>query len=248
MPNCIIVGSGPGLGESIARLFGQKGYKIGLISRSESKLEEQVDRLTRDGIHVAYSTADAGNLAELKKAMEVLINSQGPCDVLIYNAAVMKTGRPLELSSQQIIKEFEINVLGAHLSARLVAPNMIDQGQGAILFTGGGLALEPYPEWSSLALGKAALKSLSLSLFKELKPKGVHVAVLAICGVIAKDSPFDPNIIAEEYWRVATAPEGIEDREIIFQPVGTDPFYNDPKRLHRQTTLPPAHVGKIAET
>ena len=242
MANCIIVGSGPGLSEAIAQLFGKRGHRVGLIARSGDKLKEQADRLSQKGIVVEWATANAGDPPEIEQALTAITASLGPCDVLIYNAAVMRPRPALDLTSSQMIEEFEVNVLGAHLSAKFVAPFMIEQGRGAILFTGGGLALEPYPEWCSLALGKAALRSLGLSLFKELKPKGVHVSVFAICGIVAKDGPFDPELIAEEYWRVGTDPKGVEDREVVFQPAGTDPFYNDPKRIHAGTTLPPIHV------
>jgi len=121
---------------------------------------------------------------------------------------------------------------------------MIEKGEGAILFTGGGLALEPFPEWTSLALGRAALRSLSLSLYKHLSPQGVHVSVLAICGIVEKGGAFDPDRIAEEYWRVATQHRGLEDREIIFQPPGTDLLYNDPTGIHAPTTILPHHASQ----
>lgn len=224
----------------------QRDYRVGLITRSGGKLKAQADRLAKDGIVVDWATADAGDLPKLQEAMTGLIASLGPCDVLIYHAAAMQSGSPLDLTADRMTKEFAVNVLGAHPAAKLVAPFMVAQGRGAILFTGGGLALEPYPEWTSLALGKAALRSLSLSLFKELKPKGVHVAILAICGIVAKDSPFAPSVIAKEYWRVATDPNGIKDREVVIEPKGTDPFYNDPTGLHVATPLAPAHVKSDA--
>jgi len=162
--------------------------------------------------------------------------------VLIYNAAVLHAAGPLEIATDDISDEFEVNVLGAHRAVKKLAPAMIEQGSGAILFTGGGLSLEPFPEWTSLALGKAALRSLAISLFKELSPKGVHVSVLAICGIVEPDGPFAPLRIAEEYWRVATDPKGVADREVIFQPAGTDPFYNDPDRRYLDVSVLPTHA------
>ena len=108
---------------------------------------------------------------------------------------------------------------------------MSERGQGAILFTGGGLALEPFAEWTSLALGKAALRSLAVSLFNELSPKGIHGAVLAICDIVKEVGPFDPDEIAKDYWRVATDPNRQANREVVFQPDGTDPFCNAPERV-----------------
>lgn len=247
MPTVLIIGAGPGVSAAIARRFGRDGYRIGLIARSAGRLAGQVANLNAAGIEAAGEAADAGDLPDLHAAVGRLTERLGPCDVLVYNASVMRPGGPLDVSADRLRDEFAVNLLGALQTAQQVAPGMVERGKGAILFTGGGLALEPYPEWTSLALGKAALRSLSLSLYKELAPKGVHVCVLAICGIVEPGGPFDPETIAETYHRVATAPRGLDDREVIIQPEGTNPYYNDPERRHAATTLPPHHIRDLQD-
>lgn len=243
MAHCIIIGAGPGLGQAIARRFGAEGHRIGLVARDPASLQSMAEGLSERGMTTASEAADAGNPDALTRAIDALEQRQGPCTTLVYNAAVLKAADPLTLSVARLRAEFDVNLVGGLVAAQAVAPAMMARGSGAILFTGGGLALEPYPEWSSLALGKAALRNLAFSLNKTLAPKGVQVAVIAICGIVAEGTPFDPNVIADEYWRLAQAPPGAHDRELIFQPEGTDPFYNDPQRAHRATTVTPAHVN-----
>ncbi len=242
MANCIVIGAGPGLGGAIARRFGAGGYQVGLIARSPDKLAEHYEELSAKGVAADWAAADAGDSGALEAAIEQLQQRMGACDVLIYNAAVLRSSMVLKLTLQELQQELSVNLFGAHQAVRQVAPGMITRGAGAILFTGGGLALEPYPEWASLALGKAALRSYSFSLFKELAPSGVHVSVIAVCGIVAVGGLFDPDRIAEEYWRLATRPEGMKDRELIIQPTGSDPFYNDPQRVHRATKIAPDHI------
>ncbi|WP_227288077.1 SDR family NAD(P)-dependent oxidoreductase [Boseongicola sp. H5] len=241
MPNCFIVGVGPGLSDAMARRFAAGGYAVGLVARGASHIRSLAEELSQDA-RSAWLCADAGDAEALVGALSDLEDRIGPPDVLIYNPSVMRAEGPLNLPIPTLRNEFEVNVIGALACAQHVAPGMKSRGRGTILFTGGGLALEPYPEWTSLALGKAALRSLSFSLFKDLAPHGVHVAVIAVCGIVEPGGPFDPGVVAEEYWRLTTAPEGLNDREIIFQPQGTDPFYNDPERRHEQTTVPPRDV------
>jgi len=242
-PSCVIVGAGPGMGKAIARRFGKNGYKVSLIGRTEETLSSIASKLEAEGISADWFAADAGDETGLKAALDAVKTRNGGCDVLIYNAAVLRADHPLDLSRAEIEAEFSVNVLGAHTCVGVVASNMIEKKRGAILFTGGGLALEPYPEWTSLALGKAALRNYSIALFKELSPKGIHVAVIEICGIVEKGGPFDPDLIAREYYRVATTPKGLVDREIVFQPEGADPYYNDAERQHLATT-PPRHVAR----
>lgn len=241
MKTCLVVGAGPGVSEAIARRFGSGGYAIGLIARTADALRQQCERLAAKGITAAYAVADAGKLDQLDAALDDLIARLGSCDVLIYNASVMLPGNPFDLSVERLMDEFKVNVLGAHRAAQRVAPAMVRASAGALLFTGGGLAFEPFPRWTSLAMGKAALRSFAISLFKELSPKGVHVSVLTICGIVQPGGPFDPDVIAEEYWRVATAARGVIDREVIFQSKGSDVFYNDPAQAHLETSLPPRY-------
>jgi NAD(P)-dependent dehydrogenase (short-subunit alcohol dehydrogenase family) len=228
MPNCILIGSGPGIGSAVARRFGGGGYRVGLIARSPENLADQTEHLQRLGISADWAVAYAGDGAALEQAMAELIGRMGRCDVLIYNAAVMRPESPLALSGERLMREFSVNVLGAHLAARMVAPGMVERGAGTILFTGGGLALEPFAQWTSLALGKAALRSLGFSLFKELAPKGVRVCVITICGIVKRGGPFDADLIARQYWHVATGPRGEVKREVVFQPDGADLSYNAP--------------------
>lgn len=242
MPTCLIIGVGPVMSQAIARRFALGGYDIGLIARSPDVIEPLSAELNGLDRQTVWATADAGEEMNLLDALATVEGQIGPTDVLIYNASVMRAASPLELTSVDLRNEFEVNVLGAFAASRAVAPAMIQKGKGVILFTGGGLALEPYPEWASLAAGKAALRSLSFSLFKELSPRGVHVAVIAICGIVENGGPFDPDRISEEYWRLATSPKGLDDRELIFQPAGSDPHYNDSERTHAATSVTPMHA------
>ena len=240
--SCIIVGAGPALGLALARRFGSAGHRVGLIARNADRLRRLTASLDADGVAADWRLADAADEQRLRRAIAELEEVCGPSDTLVYNAAVMRSAGPLTLTPQQLRSELDVNVVGGLVAAQTVAPGMVDRGRGAIIFTGGGLALEPYPEWAGLAMGKSALRSLSLSLYKELAPSNVHVAVIAICGIVAAGGPFDPQVIAETYWDLANQPPRTDRREIVFQPAGTDPFYNDPERKHRATTVTPAHV------
>ncbi len=239
----IIIGAGSGISRSVAELLGRAGHSIGLVSRDPTSLHKlKTDLHQRVDVDVHARAADASDPEQLQSAIAELVAQGGPCAGLIYNAAAMVPGGALDLDVETARKHFDVNVIGALVAAKAVAPAMIEAGHGTILFTGGGLALEPFPEWTSLALGKSALRSLALSLYKELAPVGVHVAVIAVCGIIEPGGPFDPNLVAKEYVRLIEKPGGVEDREVIVQPEGSDPLYNDPGRAHEETTLMPTHA------
>ncbi len=86
---------------------------------------------------------------------------------------------------------------------------MLDQGGGAIFFTGASASVKGYANSSSFAMGKFALRGLAQSMARELAPKNIHVAHFVIDGGIRSDtrqepadrpdSFLDPDAIAESY-------------------------------------------------
>jgi NAD(P)-dependent dehydrogenase (short-subunit alcohol dehydrogenase family) len=91
------------------------------------------------------------------------------------------------------------------------------RGRGTLLFTGGGLALAPKQGLASASLGKAALRSLALSLGEELAPAGIHAATVTICGFVQPGTPFAPSLIAQVFWDLHLQKNDPWDRERIIR-------------------------------
>ena len=227
---CAIVGVGPGIGLALARKFGGEGFEVAMMSRRAKALAQYATTLTESGVGAHAYPADAGDPASLAAAFKSIRETLGHPTVLVYNAAALHEGSPTSLTPETLIEEFGINVAGALVSVQQVVSEMRAAGTGTILFTGGGLSIEPYPAYASLALGKAALRSLGISLAKDLEEHGIHVATVTICGFVEAGSLFDPDAIAYEYWRLHAQAPGEWEREAIFQPSASDPDYNAPGR------------------
>ena len=239
---CTIVGAGPGLGVALAGRFLRGGCDVALVSRSPGRLE-QWRQAHPQPERVGLFAADAGSSESLGGAVEAIRSWRGETSILIYNAADMIPNQVASLDSALMAEAMRVDVGGALTCVQEVLPAMRKEGRGTILLTGGGLALEPYPEWGSLAAGKAALRSVGLSLFKELLPAGIHVAVVAVCGIVEPGGPFSPDLVAEQYWQLHKQPLDQAQRELVYLPKGADPYYNDPRRRHRGTSQPIRAVG-----
>ena len=74
----------------------------------------------------------------------------------------------------------------------------------------------------SKSLGKAALRSLGHSLFKELEPHGVQVSTVAIHGTMATGTPYDHDLVADAYWRLHMRPRGEWDPDFHFKADAAD--------------------------
>lgn len=108
----------------------------------------------------------------------------------------------------------QVDVASALHSVLQVLPGMKEQKSGTILFTGGGLAIYPMPEYTCVSIDKAALKALAVTLNAELKDDGIFTGIVTIMGNIAPGTEYDPADIAKEYWRLYTERK---DVEVIFR-------------------------------
>ncbi|MDQ3395516.1 MAG: SDR family NAD(P)-dependent oxidoreductase [Bacteroidota bacterium] len=206
---CVIVGVGPGMGMAIARRFAKEDFKVILVARRAEVLEKFENILAGEGYDVASYPADVSNFELLRSIFERIEEKHGNPSVLIYNASLFRQASPMELHPEDLINDLRVNVAGALVAAKKVIPFMKYQKSGTILFTGGGQAIDPFYEYCSLAIGKAGIRNLCFSLAAELKPFGIHVGTVTIMGSVQKGTRFDPNLIAEEFWKLHT--ESIEN-------------------------------------
>lgn len=194
MKTAVIIGAGPGIGLHTAEQFAKNGYQVALLARNADRLADSAKQLIQKGYTAKEFEVDTRSEEDLKLVMNQIHDTFGSIDAVVYNAVAATPGRPTTLSSADVIRDFEVNVLGALMSARFAAPFM---NTGSILLTGGGLALYPSADYASLAIGKAALRNLAYSLHEELADSSIYVGTLTIKGFVQEGTYFAPERIAE---------------------------------------------------
>ncbi|MDN3354846.1 SDR family NAD(P)-dependent oxidoreductase [Actinomadura sp. DC4] len=213
MAGAVVIGAGPGIGGSVARRFAREGLPIALIARDAGKLAGLAAALSPFGVPVVTPTADSGDETELVAALDAAAGELGPPDVVVYNAAIIQADAPGRLSVRAQLDAWAVNVVGALTAAAHVAPEMARRGSGSYLITGG--MPEPKPDYVSLSLGKAGVRTLVTLLDQEYGASGVHVASVTVGGAVAPGTAFDPDEIAEHYWRLHTQPRDAWQREVL---------------------------------
>ena len=211
-PLTVIVGMGPGMGMALARRFGREGHRLGLLARRAGALQGLVDQLKSEGLDVHGHAVDASDPASLKKTL----GAANP-DVLIYNASIFREATPSQLDPEDLVSEFRAMAGGFLASVQAVLPAMKAKDKGTILLTGGGSALSPFASGASLSVGKAAQRSLLLSLAQELGGTGLHAATVTICGMIQEGTAFDPQKLAEHFWQLHAQPKGAFEVERVIK-------------------------------
>lgn len=215
---CLILGVGPGIGRSCALAFAREGYDLALASRTPQQLQGTINEIQANfGVRAAAFEADATDESSIARLVAETTRELGPIEVAIYNVASFDKGKPSEVGTDALINDFRLNVVGAQLLAKQVAPAMKAAQRGTLIFTGGGFAYAPAAMYSSLALGKAALRNLTFSLAQELGQFGIHVATVTVFGFTQPGTHFDPSRIAESYVKLHRQPKGKFETELVYK-------------------------------
>ena len=197
----VIIGAGSGLGKAIGKQFGKNGFRVALMARGEAALRELGAELSAEGLEVHTHVADAADVASLTAGLDWAAQEFGAPDVVVYNVGIT-TPDAEGMDGAELVRHFAADVAGAYDCARLVATEEFAAKGGAILFTGGGLALYPVHFYTPLSIDKAALRALAYTLHEQMAPRGIFVGTVTVCGTIGGDAFFAPERIAEAYWQM----------------------------------------------
>jgi NAD(P)-dependent dehydrogenase (short-subunit alcohol dehydrogenase family) len=222
----LIVGTGSGISAAFARALAADGYRVALAARGVDKLAALAGET--GALTVAADATKADSVASLFAEVD---RRFGGLNVVLYNASYRVRGPFLDLVPQQVARSIEVSAFGAFLVAQEAARRMVQQGGGAILFTGASASVKGYAQSAPFAMGKFALRGMAQSLARELGPKGIHVAHFVIDGGVRSpergrtegpgdtpDSLLDPAAIAEAYMAVLKQPRSAWSLEVELRP------------------------------
>lgn len=199
----LIVGAGSGLSASLARRFTKEGMAIALAARNPDKLEG----LAEETGAKTYA-CDASLPDQVEALFASLRKDQGVPDLVVFNASARARGPIVELDPAAVEQAIKVTCFGGFLIGQAAAKQMLERGQGSILFTGASASVKGYPQSAPFAMGKFGLRGLAQSMARELAPKNIHVAHFVIDGGIQpagapdNDAQLHPDAMAESYLHV----------------------------------------------
>ncbi len=202
--HALIVGAGPGLSASLARLFSSEGMTVSLAARSIDDLADLCSETEAKAF--TCDTTSADDVDALFAALD------SDPDVVVYNPSARVRGPFIEIDREATKQAIMVTAYGGFLVAQEAAKRMVPNGHGAILFTGASASVKGYVQSASFAMGKFALRGMAQSMARELHPKGIHIGHFNIDGGIRNikrperidapdnpDSMLDPDAIAQSY-------------------------------------------------
>jgi NAD(P)-dependent dehydrogenase (short-subunit alcohol dehydrogenase family) len=238
----LIVGGGPGISASCARLFSRAGMRVVVAARNPDK--PVLKALTKDhGAQVhACDASDADAVAKLFADVQ---RQLGTPKLVVHNI----DGRTQEVFRQSISEVDPMHALvtltnstysaflvGQQAARQMLARAPDKQGhRGTILFTNASAAIKGYPRSGAFAMASHGKSGLAQSMARELMPAGIHVAHIPIdaavgwtqadgtrshrlAGTSVDDNMADPDHIAEVYLQLHNQHRSTWAYEVILRP------------------------------
>lgn len=179
----VISGISRGLGRAMVARFRQLDHWVVGCGRTE--LSD--DSLAEMGLtSEQYTALDVSDIQSVQGWAEHLLSTSGPPDILINNAGIINTRKPLiELDASESRKVIEVNVIGTLNVLHAFLPAMSAQGKGVIVNMSSGWGRSVADGVTPYCASKWAIEGLSRALALEV-PAGMAVVALNP-GVIETD-------------------------------------------------------------
>jgi 3-oxoacyl-[acyl-carrier protein] reductase len=193
----IVTGSSRGIGKAIAERFAAEGAGVTVNwVGSEREALAVVDAIKGGGGDALSVRADVSRSADVRNLVSSTLTHFGRVDILVNNAGVMITRSVLETTEDDWDRTIDINLKGAYLCAKEVAPVMLRQQTGKIIMmsSNSGLYHPSAMRFTEYVVSKAGMNGLTKALALALGP---HITVNAICpGWIKTDmiADTDPEV------------------------------------------------------
>ncbi|MGV9929602.1 SDR family oxidoreductase [Streptomyces olivaceoviridis] len=184
----VITGGSSGLGLATAQLLVDEGARVLITGRDRNALDAARDRLGGNAIAVR---SDAASLPDIEALADRVKTGFGSVDALFANAGVSGFA-PFEATGEELFDQLlAVNVKGPYFTVQKLAP-LLAKG-GGVVFTTSVANVLGLPTLSAYAAGKAAVRSMTRSLARELLPRRIRVNAVSPgpidSGILEKSMP-----------------------------------------------------------
>lgn len=177
----IITGGSRGIGYAVAEKFLTEGATVIITASSAANAEKAAKKLqeSHPNGQILGISPDLTSMASVEKEFAAVYEKYGRIDILVNNAGISES-TPLEAYTEQLYeKVMDLNVKGVFTATKVAADYMQRQGSGVILSTSSMVSIYGQPSGFSYPASKFAVNGLTLSLARELGPKGIRVNAVA---------------------------------------------------------------------
>jgi short-subunit dehydrogenase len=176
--HAVVTGGSRGLGLVLARKLVDAGARVSVCSRDADELARAAEDLRGRGAEPVAVECDVTDQGRVREFLAVARARNGPVDVLVNNAGVMRVGPVEEMRDGDFEQSLRVHFWAALFTTAEVVPEMRARGTGRIVniaSIGGKIAV---PHMLPYTVGKFALVGFSNGLRAELRRHGITVTTI----------------------------------------------------------------------
>ncbi len=178
----IVTGAASGIGEATAKMLAKGGAKVVVNYRVNQEGAEAVAAACRAaGGGAIVLGADVAEDSACKALAKAALDEWGRIDGLVNNAGATKIvphDQLDDLSAEDFLHIYRVNVVGPYQMTRAVAPTMLAQGAGSVVMISSIAGVMGIGSSVAYAASKGALNTMTLSLARALAPE---IRVNTVC-------------------------------------------------------------------
>ncbi len=175
----VVTGAGTGIGAATARLLAEKGLAVALVGRRRELLEETAASIAADGGRAHVLADDLGDPEAPARIVDGTLEALGGLDVLVNNAATIKTG-PLEAYSlEDFDRHVAVNIRGIFFLVQRALPALRASSDAAVVNISSVVGSIVKPGNLLYGMTKAAVEYMSKALAHELAADRIRVSCIA---------------------------------------------------------------------
>lgn len=174
-----VTGGAVGLGKAIALRLAEDGANLVLFAPEENEINDTVSEIQQLRCNALGIVGDIRREDEIQAAVQRTHDELGPVDILVNNSAIMgPTAYASDVSLEDWNECLEINLTGAFLCSKAIAPEMEKRRSGKMINISSVAGRIGYALRSPYAVSKWGLIGLTKSLANELGEFNVQVNVI----------------------------------------------------------------------
>jgi NAD(P)-dependent dehydrogenase (short-subunit alcohol dehydrogenase family) len=172
----IVTGASKGIGRAIALAFGAERCHVVACARGQQELERLAEEIRAQGGSALAIAANVTNILDVERLVNETVAGFGTIHILVNNTGGIGSGGAFaELSDEEWLQVFDVNLFSAVKVTRAVLPYMQKQKWGRIINISSESGIQPDPTMPHYNASKAALINLSKSLSKAYARDGILV-------------------------------------------------------------------------